>query len=281
MTTTVSNQASSKLVSGLYDNGAGVLTPVMLKCAADGTLLTAASAGSTSNTQEATQLLVKNAVVALNAKATAIDTGNVTVIASALPTGAATEASVSAINGKIPALVSGRTPVDGSGVYQPITMTVINPSSTFTRPANTTAYAVGSLVANDTIAGNVVPLSFTAVRSTGGAFSIRRIRLSKSGTSTTNAAFRVVFYNAAPTSAAGDGATFSTSGAASYLGGFDVFSMTAMTDGAAGNGLPAVGSEINATVPAGTTIYAMIIALSAYTPASGETFTVVPEITQY
>ena len=37
-----------------------------------------------------------------------------------LPTGAATETTLSAINTKTPALVSGRVPVDGSGVTQPI-----------------------------------------------------------------------------------------------------------------------------------------------------------------
>jgi len=37
-----------------------------------------------------------------------------------LPTGAATEATLSAINTKTPALVSGRVPVDGSGVTQPV-----------------------------------------------------------------------------------------------------------------------------------------------------------------
>ena len=42
------------------------------------------------------------------------------VLSSALPTGAATEATLSAINTKTPALVSGRVPVDGSGVVQPV-----------------------------------------------------------------------------------------------------------------------------------------------------------------
>lgn len=67
----------------------------------------------------------------LNGKVTAVDTGNVTVASSALPTGAATAAnqttgntSLSSIDGKLPALVSGRVPVDGSGVTQPVSGTV-------------------------------------------------------------------------------------------------------------------------------------------------------------
>lgn len=47
-------------------------------------------------------------------------TGTVAVSSSALPSGAATEATLAAINTKTPALVSGRQPVDGSGVTQPI-----------------------------------------------------------------------------------------------------------------------------------------------------------------
>lgn len=56
--------------------------------------------------------------------------GSVTVSSSALPTGAATSAnqttelaSLSSIDSKTPALVSGRQPVDGSGVTQPISAT--------------------------------------------------------------------------------------------------------------------------------------------------------------
>lgn len=67
----------------------------------------------------------------LNGKVTAVDTGNVTVASSALPTGAATAAnqatgntSLSSIDGKLPALASGRVPVDGSGVTQPVSGTV-------------------------------------------------------------------------------------------------------------------------------------------------------------
>ena len=44
----------------------------------------------------------------------------VTVASLPLPAGAATEATLSTVNGKLPALVSGRVPVDGSGVTQPV-----------------------------------------------------------------------------------------------------------------------------------------------------------------
>lgn len=41
-----------------------------------------------------------------------------------LPTGAATEATLASVDSKTPALVSGRVPVDGSGVTQPVSGTV-------------------------------------------------------------------------------------------------------------------------------------------------------------
>lgn len=41
-----------------------------------------------------------------------------------LPAGASTEATLSAVNAKLPALVSSRVPVDGSGVTQPVSGTV-------------------------------------------------------------------------------------------------------------------------------------------------------------
>lgn len=79
----------------------------------------------------------------LDSKTVVVDTGNVTVVASALPTGAATSAnqttqtgllttidadigaiatSTASVDTKTPALVSGRVPVDGSGVTQPVSV---------------------------------------------------------------------------------------------------------------------------------------------------------------
>lgn len=155
------------------------------------------------------------------------------------------------------------------------------PSATFTRPADTTAYASGDLVANSTTAGSVVPMSFAAAaRVAAGSFAIRRVRLRKSGTSLTNASFRVHFYSASPTPANGDNGAWSTDGVANYLGAFDVTMDRAFTDGAHGAGLPIQGSEVAVALASGQTVYALIEARSAYTPASGETFATTPEIWQ-
>ena len=54
-------------------------------------------------------------------------------------------------------------------------------SASFTRPANTTAYSAGGLVANSVTAGSVVPMSFTVQRAAGLTFNLQRARLQKTG----------------------------------------------------------------------------------------------------
>lgn len=153
-------------------------------------------------------------------------------------------------------------------------------SASFTRPSDTTAYASGDLVANGTTAGSVVPLSLTVARVALGSGMIRRCRLRKSGTSLTNAQFRVHFYSTAPTPANGDNGAWSTDGVANYLGAVDVTIDKVFTDGAAGNGVPLVGSEINFALASGQAVSALIEARAAYTPVSGEVFTLTAEVLQ-
>src|SRR6185437_974597 len=80
----------------------------------------------------------------------------------------------------------------------------VNLSANFTRPADTTAYATGDLVANSTTAGSVTPLSFTAPRYATGSGQVRRARLKKSTNTTTNATFRLHLYATSPTPTNGD-----------------------------------------------------------------------------
>lgn len=156
-------------------------------------------------------------------------------------------------------------------------MTICNPSASFTRPADTTAYASGDLVANSTTAGSVAPLSFDGIWS--NRFSIKRVRLTKSGTTATNGQFRVHFYGASPTCANGDNGAWSTDQAAKYYGSIDV-TVAAFTDGCAGVGAATAGAELNVQLPTanGHTVYALLEARAAYTPANAEVFTLVPEI---
>lgn len=150
------------------------------------------------------------------------------------------------------------------------------PAASFTRPADTTAYASGDLVANSTTAGSVVPLALEPALIAGGTRLVRRVKLRKSGTGVTNASFRVHFYDASPTVANGDNGAWSTNLVAEYLGWADVTIDKAFTDGALGIGAPASGAEIPFGRAAG--LFALIEARGAYTPASGEVFTVEAEV---
>lgn len=151
-------------------------------------------------------------------------------------------------------------------------------SAVFNRPADTVAYAAGDLVANSTTAGSVVPLNVVV----GDPFStvmIRRMTFRKSGTSTSNAAFRVHVFTSAPTVTNGDnGALDIATGAASYIGNFSVGAVRGMSDGVVGFGLPDIGADIAAVLDSAGKLYCLVEALAPYTPASAETFTLTFEV---
>lgn len=148
-----------------------------------------------------------------------------------------------------------------------------NPTAVFVRPADTTAYAIGDLVANSTTAGSVVPLDLPVSRTDSGSVSIERVKLRKSGVSTTNASFRVHLFSAAPTPTVGDNAAFGTSGSNSYLGSTDVVVSQAFSDGACGFS-DANFKSISVRLEAGYSVYGLVEARAAYVPVSAESFTV-------
>lgn len=73
-------------------------------------------------TGAATDSSLQSILTELQGKTEPADQQHVIVDSSALPTGAATQTSLASVDGKLPALVTGRVPVDGSGVNQPITV---------------------------------------------------------------------------------------------------------------------------------------------------------------
>jgi hypothetical protein len=151
----------------------------------------------------------------------------------------------------------------------------INPSASFTRPADTTAYAVGDIVANSTTAGSVTFPALTVARVAAGSAMLRRLKLHKSTNVTTGAVFRVHLWRAAPATVTnGDNGVFSTSGVADYLGAWDVTVDRAFTDGACGYGVPVRGADQTIKLASGTTIVYGVEALGAYTPGNAEVFTV-------
>lgn len=151
-------------------------------------------------------------------------------------------------------------------------MKIPNIEASFTRPANTTAYTDGDLVANHATAASVVALKFAVTAGQAGVL-IRRARLRKSGTSNTNAAFRLHLFQGNPAPTGGDNAALAVSAIREYLGYIDFSTMAVWADGCVQHGVPAVGSEICA-VPNNGAFYGLLEAKGAYTPASAETFAV-------
>lgn len=148
----------------------------------------------------------------------------------------------------------------------------------FARPANTTAYASGQLVANSATAASVQPIACAVARKNAGTGVLVGARLSKSGVSLTNASFRVHLFKTSPTTTAGDGQTFAgavNGVAAIEIGYVDVAMDQAYADGA--KGFASLTNKVFDAATGSQNIYALIEARGAYTPASGETFSLALE----
>lgn len=149
-----------------------------------------------------------------------------------------------------------------------------NPTSTLTRPANTTAYASGQLIASSTTAGSVVVPSFTIQ---GGRGFIPRLRLSTNVTTGWAGPLTVTLWRTAPTYTNGDGGTYAVAtGAASRLAQYTC-TLTQYGDGASGECSITIGNFLTASLPSGTSVYWDMQAGGALTPISGQTFTLTAE----
>jgi hypothetical protein len=145
---------------------------------------------------------------------------------------------------------------------------------------------VGDLIANSGTAGSVTPMQFTVARAVDKAFSIRRLRLKKTGTSLTGASFRLHLFRSSPVVTVGDNGVFANGNVlacneANYMGYFDITMDRQFSDMAKGFGVPNVGSEITGDPFTGTQlIYGLLEARGTYTPANSEVFTAVLEAFQ-
>lgn len=225
-----------------------------------------------------------------------------TLIGSVTETAPASDTASSGLNGRLQRIAQRLTALFGTagsasanvlsvqGIASGTNLPVVSNNSevklsvSFTRPANTTAYAAGDLVANDTAFGSVTPLAFSnAVRTAGDCVRIDRARIFKSNTVLTNASFRLHLFEAIPVPSVGDNAAFNsssalaTTGALTYLGSIPITAGNSCSDGANGSGVPSVGTAITCAPSSGTTIYGLLEVTAAYTPTSSETFTVILE----
>jgi hypothetical protein len=143
--------------------------------------------------------------------------------------------------------------------------------ASFTRPANTTAYAAGDVVNGD---GVLVPVTLTAVaKRNGGGGVIESVGLETNNVTVTNGTFRVHFFSASHATAA-DNAAFASLHAnrAAYIGFADLTILVADSASATG-----AQTQADVNIPfqcasADDDLYAVVVATGAYTPASGQVF---------
>lgn len=139
-------------------------------------------------------------------------------------------------------------------------------TASFTRPANTTAYTAGDLVANDVDAGDVVPLAF----GTGnGGIRIKSVQITKTDeTDVTASDFSLHLFGSSPTVANGDNGALSYNHSNKFAD-IEFDTMVAATDvaWAMANGL-----DLNWNTTG--YIYGLLEADGAYSPASAEVFSV-------
>lgn len=157
---------------------------------------------------------------------------------------------------------------------------IITPYYSFARPANTTQYTSGDLVADNATAASVTPLSWS-IQGTGGSGIIRAVRLYKSATSVTAASFRVFLFTATPgTPTNGDNGAFGVASASDHLDTVAIdLSSGSLAGGTTGAHKRSAATAIGFRLPTTTTkLYGLMDVQGTYTPASGETFRVTLEI---
>jgi len=134
-------------------------------------------------------------------------------------------------------------------------------------------------VANHATAGSITVPSFRATPRDGGQGRIRRVRLYSNLTTGGGTKTMILrFWSAAPTYTSGDNVAYAlATGAASHLGTITVVTVQ-VADGIYCQGAPTVGLDINYKFSATQLIYWDIEATTGFTPISGQTFTLVPEI---
>ena len=153
---------------------------------------------------------------------------------------------------------------------------IVVSATAMTRPANTTAYSAGDAVSNNATAPSVAPISFTASDIADAPLLLTHVEVlsTDTGPATASATFEVWLFNSDPTAnsgvSGGDNAAFSQK-MAGFVGRMQG-TFIAASDGSMAICTPVEGSFISTTPsPGGTTIYALLKTLTAFTPSANST----------
>jgi hypothetical protein len=164
---------------------------------------------------------------------------------------------------------------------------IITPSASFIRPADTNAYTSGDLIANSTTAAAVIPMQFSLDQIIRRSGVIGYVRLYKSNPTVTNATFTLHLFTEAPTVTSGDNAALAVASARNHLGqiacDMSTGGLVATADVRKRFQIlfgtnPAVFAFNNEDKLAQKSLFGLLVAAAAYTPASAETFAVTLEI---
>lgn len=178
--------------------------------------------------------------------------------------------------------------IDESGVPQFARPVVTVPfassgiaASTFTRPADTTAYVAGDLIANSVTPGSVQPLVLAVSASGGRGITGRRMRVKTNSAIWKGAIIRVHLFRDQPTVAVGDNGVLNSAETyafteSEYIGFADV-TLAQLTSDNMAKGFASI--DMITSPPTGN-IFALLESRSAITPTSASTFTLALELTR-
>lgn len=157
----------------------------------------------------------------------------------------------------------------------PMRATIVTPADAqITRPSDTTAYAIGDLIANSTTAGSVTRLSWTGATKTGSGGTGRIVGFvgRKSGTVAATIRYHFLKTDHAVTNGDNGALVLTSLDVDNYFGYMDVTWGAAENVGSSGE---SVAKSYDAPLPyvlgSGDTIYCVMQALVAFTPANGGT----------
>lgn len=161
-------------------------------------------------------------------------------------------------------------PVPVNGTVSAGGLQVITTAS-FTRPADTTAYAAQDVVSNSTSAPTLLAFG-GAARGNGGSGLILSARHMKSSTTTSGATYRLILYKVSTITAINDNAQFTMlyANRANRVGFID---FTHSTGGTGSDSSSALSTFVNLPFvcdAAQSSLWGILIVTSAYTPTSGE-----------
>lgn len=159
--------------------------------------------------------------------------------------------------------------------YAPSTL----PTSSVTRPANTTTYTANTGWCHATGSCTSVFAFTNACRATGGEVIVSGIDIWSSNNPSVKLAGALYIFNAAPGTIIGDDATFTiaSSDFGNLTGQFNGVAFTLgsqQASGAANSGMSLAANMPARCASGSTTLYGMVEVTNAYVPASGEVLSI-------